>query len=195
LTIDVESPTQQLGRPIKLREPVHGRRIGSSEPTYGEIQDFLIDEAALLEEQRLNDWLDLLTPDIFYWMPTRQTVMRKAGSGFDDTMGFFFETMASLKMRVSRITDFDNAHSEDPPSRTRRLVSNLKLFETNVVEEFAAETNLLLLRTRGDSPQPQLVSARRLDLILRTPAGPKLSQRLILVDQTVLGTPNLGVFL
>jgi 3-phenylpropionate/cinnamic acid dioxygenase small subunit len=157
--------------------------------------DFLIDEAAMLDEDRLTDWLAVIAPDIFYWMPVRQTVARRSGAGFDASMSYFFETFAALKMRVERIMKFDNTHSEDPPSRTRRLITNVKLYETAQQHELAVEASLLVTRNRGDTPGFQLLAARRHDLVRRTPEGWRLSQRVILLDETVLATPNLGIFL
>jgi len=41
--------------------------------------DFLIDEAALLDDDRHLEWLDCLTEDIVYKMPVRKTVYRRDG--------------------------------------------------------------------------------------------------------------------
>jgi 3-phenylpropionate/cinnamic acid dioxygenase small subunit len=185
----------RIQAPPQVRRPTVGRRIGYSDPAYGEAMDFLIDEATLLDEDDLRGWLALLSQDIFYWMPVRQTVMRKQGPGFDPRMAFFYDSYSSLQKRISRITDFENAHSEDPPSRTRRNVGGLRLHETSVPDQLRAETNILLMRNRGDAKQYDLISARRHDLLVRTLNGLRLSQRIILVDQPIMGTPNMGIFL
>ena len=39
-----------------------------------EIEQFLYQEAELLDERQFEDWLDLLTEDIRYWMPMRRNV-------------------------------------------------------------------------------------------------------------------------
>ena len=39
-----------------------------------EIEGFLYKEAELLDERRFEEWLDLLTEDIRYWMPMRRNV-------------------------------------------------------------------------------------------------------------------------
>ena len=38
---------------------------------YYEIEQFLLDEADLLDERRFEEWLELMTDDVHYWMPTR----------------------------------------------------------------------------------------------------------------------------
>ena len=45
--------------------------------TYHEIQKWLYHEARLLDEERFEEWLALLTPDIHYWLPLRENRFRK----------------------------------------------------------------------------------------------------------------------
>jgi 3-phenylpropionate/cinnamic acid dioxygenase small subunit len=40
----------------------------------GQIEEFLFDEAALLDERRFTEWLDLLADDLHYFMPVRRNV-------------------------------------------------------------------------------------------------------------------------
>jgi len=39
-----------------------------------EVEDFLWNEADLLDEHQYEEWLDLLTDDVTYWMPIRSNV-------------------------------------------------------------------------------------------------------------------------
>ena len=39
-----------------------------------EVEQFLYQEAALLDAREFDKWLKLLTDDIHYWMPIRRTV-------------------------------------------------------------------------------------------------------------------------
>ena len=39
-----------------------------------EVEDFLYHEAELLDERRYEEWLDLFTEDVHYWMPMRRNV-------------------------------------------------------------------------------------------------------------------------
>jgi hypothetical protein len=47
-------------------------RVRSSDPTYGDILDFLNDEAALLDDDRFVDWLGCLAEDICRVVETAQ---------------------------------------------------------------------------------------------------------------------------
>ena len=46
-----------------------------------EIEDFLWTEAELLDEFRYEEWLDLLTDDLVYWMPIRRNVPSREMEG------------------------------------------------------------------------------------------------------------------
>lgn len=39
-----------------------------------EVEDFLWHEADILDDFRYEEWLDLLTDDVSYWMPIRRNV-------------------------------------------------------------------------------------------------------------------------
>ena len=86
------------------------------------------------------------------------------------------------------------AWAEEPPSRTRHFVSNIRV---KTADEGAAtvHSNLLLFRNRGDSAAHDLISAERHDRLRREYDDWRLAERLILVDQATLGTLNLAVFL
>ena len=41
-----------------------------------EVEQFLYSEAKLLDDRCFDEWIDLLTDDIHYWMPIRRTTTR-----------------------------------------------------------------------------------------------------------------------
>ena len=154
---------------------------------------FLVEEAALLDAADYHGWLDLLTDDIRYVMPVRVTTAR--GAGFDslDGMGHFDEDMYSLRKRVQRL-DTEHAWTEDPPSRTRHFVSNVRTFAAGEAE-LVVESALLLFRSRGDTREADLLSAGRIDRLRLAEDGWRLARRDITVDESVLRTQNLAVLL
>jgi 3-phenylpropionate/cinnamic acid dioxygenase small subunit len=181
---------------MAVRTPVIQSRIPYGHVAYNEAMDFLIQEARLLDDNLLDQWLSLLAPDIFYSMPTRRTLARRDGPGFDKLLGsFFWENFETLKLRARRLTNTESAFAEDPPSRTRRLLTNLTLYDTDVAGEYAAYSYLLLLRNRDDQTDYHLVSAVRQDIVRTTAAGFRLAQRVILIDQAALGMHNIAIFL
>jgi len=119
------------------------------------------------------------------------------GAGFDSLadMGHFDEDMYALRKRVQRLAT-DHAWTEDPPSRTRHFVANVRTFSgEGEGEDLRVESALLLFRSRGDTREPSLISAGRTDRLRATADGLRLARREITVDESVLRTQNLAVFL
>jgi len=163
------------------------------DPAHLAAHQFLVEEAALLDAGDYPGWLDLLCEDIRYVMPVRVTTAR--GAGFDSLgdMGHFDEDLYALRKRVQRLAT-DHAWTEDPPSRTRHFVTNVRTF-AHEAGGFRVESALLLFRSRGDTREADLISAARTDWLRATPDGLKLARREIIVDESVLRTQNLAVFL
>jgi 3-phenylpropionate/cinnamic acid dioxygenase small subunit len=155
---------------------------------------WLVDESYLLDQQRYDAWLDLLTEDVHYYMPVKVTTA--LGTGFDTAAGMahFDENKYSLSRRVARFAT-QHAWTEDPPSRLRHHISNVRTFATNNEHELVVESAVLLFRSRGDIREPALISAGREDLLRRVGQGWRLARRYIAVDESVLRTQNLAIFL
>ena len=167
------------------------RPLPYSDPAHLAAHQFLVEEAALLDAADYQGWLDLITEDIRYVMPVRVTTAR--GAPASNGMGHFDEDMYALRKRVQRLAT-DHAWTEDPPSRTRHFVTNVRTFRVGP-DELRVESALLLFRSRGDTRDADLISAGRADLLRETPGGLMLARREITVDEAVLRTQNLAIFL
>ena len=119
--------------------------LETSVETYWEAYSFLMHEAELLDERRERDWLDLFTDDAEYLMPVRVNRERAEGEGFSEEAYYFEETRGSLELRVRRL-ETEYAWAEDPPSRTRHFVTNVRVAEGDEEDEVAVRSNLLLYR-------------------------------------------------
>ena len=93
-----------------------------------EVHEFLCAEADLLDERRYEEWLDLLTDDISYWVPMRRNVQfgrwdtENTRQGRD--MNWFDEGKATLRLRIKQITS--GVHwVEEPSPRVSRMISNV----------------------------------------------------------------------
>ena len=170
-----------------------GRPLSYGDPAHLAAHQFLVEEAALLDAADYAGWLGLLCEDIRYVMPVRVTTAR--GADFDSLadMGHFDEDMYALRMRVRRLAT-DHAWTEDPPSRTRHFVTNVRTFRDDG-DALRVESALLLFRSRGDTREASLISAGRTDVLRATADGLRLARREITVDESVLRTQNLAVFL
>jgi phthalate 3,4-dioxygenase beta subunit len=156
--------------------------------------DFLVAEAEILDDRRYTDWLALLADDIRYRMPVRVTVHGGASSSTLEGMDHFDEDRYTLGKRVERLTG-EHAWTEDPPSRVRRFVTNVSVGPGEEPAQLAVRSYLLMFRSRGDTRPPEWVAAGRTDVLRKLPEGMRLRSREILVDESVLRTQNLALFL
>ncbi|MGD9764163.1 MAG: aromatic-ring-hydroxylating dioxygenase subunit beta [Candidatus Binatia bacterium] len=168
----------------------HGARVGSA--LWCEVVEWYYREADLLDTGREREWLEMISPDIVYQMPVRQTVERARGSGFVENTYHLDERFGSLASRVRR-NETPFAWAEDPPSRFRHYVSNIRVADV-IGEDVHARTNLLIYRTRADQTTPQLLGGERHDILRRGPDGALLlHRRTVLLDLTAIGTHNLAI--
>ncbi len=159
-----------------------------------EVEKFFYDEAALLDAHRYQDWLDLFTEDAFYFMPLRRTRMqREMDKEFTQPgeMAFFDDTKAQLASRVNKLLT-GKSWSEDPPSRTRHLITNVRVVEDNGAE-LCVESNFHLYRTRLKSEETSWIGSRR-DVLRRERGSFQIAKRTIFLEQTVLLSRNLSNF-
>jgi phthalate 3,4-dioxygenase beta subunit len=152
---------------------------------------FLVEEAAILDAGEWSRWLGLLTDDIRYVMPVRVTTVHDAGYDDRADMAHFDEDRYAIEKRVQRLAT-DHAWTEDPRSRTRHLVTNVRTFPAG--EGVAVESTLLLFRSRGDRPAEYVCALRR-DVLRQGGEGYLLAERRITVEESVLRTQNLAIFL
>lgn len=172
-------------------EQAHTRRLAC--------EDFLYHEARLLDDRRVSEWFDLVTEDIDYRVPVRTTRERSADSEFSDQAYHLKEDYGSLRVRINRLEN-DFAWSENPPSRTRRFVSNVTVMgmrTEHTDREIDVRSNLLVHRVQEDETSPDLLSAERRDTLRRTDDGDgfRLAARTVLLDHTVLPTDSLSILL
>src|SRR5689334_8778065 len=157
-----------------------------------EVARWLDNEAELLDNGQFDDWLELLTDDIRYTAPLRLTRERGGTSSVHSIAPHFLEDLGTLRMRIERLkTEF--AWAEDPSSRTRRFVTNVR--PRPVDDGVSARSYLLMYRSRGDDTSAEIISAERHDLLRRSEAGLRLCKRTVLVDQATLAVRNLAVML
>lgn len=94
--------------------------------TRSDIEDFLYREAALLDEWRLHEWLELFTPDCLYEIPALDCPDDDAGR----TFSIVHDNRVLLEQRVARLLK-PTAHAEFPHSRTRRLITCVRILGTH----------------------------------------------------------------
>ncbi len=95
----------------------------SSIITRAEAEDLLFEEADLLDQWKLEQWLALYTDDASYLVPSTDLP-----PGADPARALFYiaDDRERLNQRIVRLMK-KSAHSEYPRSRTRHLVSNVRV--------------------------------------------------------------------
>ena len=183
------------------------------DPRHLAAHHFLVEEAAVLDAGEWERWLDLLTDDVRYVMPVRVTTVVGATSE-RAPMAHFDEDRYALGKRVHRLLT-EHAWTEDPRSRTRHLVTNVRTFPGARPDEIVVESTVLLFRSRADDRPPEWVCAHRRDTLRHDarPAGDdggpgeddgrglrvgdalRLADRRLTVEEAVLRTQNLAILL
>ena len=156
------------------------------------VERFLYDEAALLDARCYQEWYALMAPDIHYWMPIRRTVtLRNIDREFTKSgdMAFFDENHDLLGARVAKL-GAGSAWSEDPPSRSRHFVSNVRITGIDG-DEIAVSSCFCVHRTRLER-EIDYWTGRREDLLRRTDDTFLIARRHLFLDQTVVLATNMS---
>lgn len=161
-----------------------------------EIEQFLFREVRILEEERYEEWLGLMTEDIHYWMPGIQARYRKdkAPRYSHTRMAHFDDDLLNLRRRVTRFLH-ETAWAEDPPTRTCYMVSNIEVEPIERTDEYTVHSVILNIRGRNETEEDWLM-ARRKDRLRRLGDGSfRIAKREIYITQAVMLAKNLNIFL
>jgi 3-phenylpropionate/cinnamic acid dioxygenase small subunit len=104
-----------------------------------EIEDFLYQEARLLDTQKFEEWFDLFTDDAVYWVP----------AGRDDIdpsrhLSIIHDDKAAIALRIKRLRS-GFAYAQDPQSRVHRLISNVEVGPMDEERHTVEVTCMMLL--------------------------------------------------
>jgi len=172
-----------------------------------EVEQFLYREARLLDDRRFHDWLTLFSDDVHYFMASRSNRYPRISKaiaildpdryveddiGREDELAIFDETKETLAARVARL-DTGMAWAEDPPSRTRHMISNIEIEPGATEAEIKVYCNFIVYRSRAESEEDFYVGARQ-DLLRRVGGEWKIAGRRLVLDQNVLSAKNLSIF-
>ena len=84
-----------------------------------EVEQFLYQQAELLDTKKWQDWIDLFTPDGIYWMPPDASYKT-----WDGQPAIFAEDKNLMTVRMNRVLHPD-AWSQRPLWETNHVVSNV----------------------------------------------------------------------
>ena len=145
-----------------------------------EIEDLFYQEAELLDGWKLDEWLTLLTEDASYYVPPND----KPDADHRFTLFTIADDIVRLRERIIRLKD-PNCHAEYPPSRTRRLITNVRItgLEDDII---SASANFSIHRYRRGGAHQEFIG--RYYYKLRRQHGMlKIAERRAILDAEELG--------
>ena len=149
--------------------------------TREQVEDFLYEEAALLDAWRLDEWLALLSDDAVYRVPSND----RPDADPKRALFTIADDIRRIRARVTRLKD-PGAHAEFPPSRTRRLISNVRILE-NKRSSLMVEANFVVYRFRRGEDVRQYVGRYRYHLQVQN-RKLKIRSREAVLDRAELGS-------
>jgi len=114
-------------------------------PGRHEVEDLLYQEAALLDDWRLEEWLELLTDDAVYEIPPTDVPEGDARN----TLFIIADDVVRIRSRVKQLLG-KSAWAESPHSRTRRIISNVRVLGADG-DRILATANFAVHRIRYES--------------------------------------------
>ncbi len=165
-----------------------------------EIEEFLYQEAEILDERRFEEWLELLTDDIRYFMPIRRNVkfgeLDREFTREGQDINWFDEGKDTLTRRVNQL--LTGIHwAEEPLSRICHTVSNVQILKATPCvsepSEVAVKSRFMVYRNRVQTETDLLVGKRE-ETLRKVDGQWKIAQRKIVLDQSVLLAKNLTFF-
>ena len=135
-------------RPPSRRPLLASRRRATRRATealdLARCERFLLHEARLLDDGKFDDWLALFTPDAWYWVPSEPDQDNP-----HDTVSLIYDDRRLLETRVRRLAN-PRIYSQEPRSRTSRIVSNVSI-EDSGNNACTARSKFLMIEYRRDS--------------------------------------------
>lgn len=145
-----------------------------------EVEEIFYREADLLDEWKLDEWLTMLTDDAWYYVPPNDLPDADARH----TLFLVADDMVRLKERIIRLKD-PNCHAEYPHSRTRRMITNVRIssFENDIA---LASANFIVYRYRRHE-NPRVFTGYYRYKLKRIAGELKIHERRAVLDAEELG--------
>lgn len=107
-------------------------------------EEFLRHEAELLDEARFDEWLALFTREATYWVPSEPDQANPR-----DTVSLMYDDRRLLETRVRRLAS-PRIYSQEPRSRTSRIVANVSIRESDAVSGCMVRSKFSIVEYRRE---------------------------------------------
>ena len=116
--------------------------MSDARPNLSAVEAFIYDEARLLDERRFEEWMALFSEEGHYWVPTQPDQKDPLR-----TASLFYDDRKAMKARFTRLKH-PLIHVQTPPSRTRHVVSGIRLEDCDAPDQCRASSNFIMLEYR-----------------------------------------------
>jgi 3-phenylpropionate/cinnamic acid dioxygenase small subunit len=172
-----------------------GKALAVSPELQLAVERWLFDEAELLDDKRYDEWLERVAEDVIYLVPIRSNRPQRDRTALPAISSAHVEDdKHGLRIRVKRLNT-GLAWAEDPPSKTRHLIGNVRVDLSETPNELRVKSNFWISVARPHV-QAAAFAGERHD-VLRAVAGAhrfELLRRTVVLDQTILATNSLSLF-
>lgn len=146
-----------------------------------EVESLLYKEAELLDAWELDEWRKLLTDDVSYYVPPND----KPQGDHNNTLFIVADDHVRLHERIVRLKD-PYCHSEYPRSRTRRIISNVRVYPGEKADQLLMRANFVIYRNRrnGDT---RIFTGEYVNKLMRVNGELKIHERRAILDAEELG--------
>jgi 3-phenylpropionate/cinnamic acid dioxygenase small subunit len=146
------------------------------------VERFLYREARLVDEHYYEEWLSLWSDDGIYWIPCRHEDADPSRQ-----VSLIYDNRAKLGDRIARFKS-RAVLAQDPPSRMRRLISNIEI-ERDSENELRVESNFILVEARAG--QQQVWCGRSFHTLRESSDALRIARKKVLLVNSEQEMPNL----
>lgn len=161
-------------------------------PVHQELDLFYAYEAELLDEWRLDEWLDLVDEGFTYHVPVPLVTDQHPQLGYDPAALFMDETRDSINENwAARLTGENIAVSwaDRPAVRTRRFLSALRVRSTGRPGEYLARLNVRVAMVRQGTQAGEM-TGERFDIVRRAGDSFSIMSRFVVLLEAVVDAPR-----
>jgi p-cumate 2,3-dioxygenase subunit beta len=152
--------------------------MSNAQSTRDQVEEFLYQEAELIDDWRLPEWSELYTEDARYDVTSLDCV-DPINSSAKNSLFLLADDKERLTSRAKRLMK-KTAHAEFPHSKVRHIISNVRL-EPNANGEIKVRANFVVFRTKEDNTS-QYMGQSRYVLVPREGGGFRIKHKRCILD-------------
>ena len=148
-----------------------------------QVEDFLTEEAWLLDNWKLDEWVGLFTADGRSYVPA----LDEPSGRPSDTVFLISDDLSKIRSRADQLLG-RQAWSESPRSRVKRLIGNVRIAESDATS-VVATASFVVTRSRRDHIDTWMGHTRY--KLVRHDGSFRIAERTVYVNQDSMRPQNM----